>query len=52
MDSNLKKYQTGFTRSSGYEGLRPKGISPQAKKIFTPLAQLNAKPVYPGLNFE
>ncbi len=36
MDSK-KKHQTGFTGSSGYKGLRPKGISPQAKKIFTPL---------------
>ena len=30
-----KKYQTGFTGSSGYKGLRPKGISPQAKKMAT-----------------
>jgi hypothetical protein len=31
------KYQTGFTGSCGYNGLRPKGIWPQAKKIFNPL---------------
>ena len=31
MDSNLKKYQTGFTGPSGYKGLRPKGISPQGE---------------------
>jgi len=27
-----KTYQTGFTGSSGQRGLRPKSISPQAKK--------------------
>jgi len=26
-----KEYQTGFTGSSGYKGLRPKVISPKAK---------------------
>jgi len=32
MDSNLKEYETGFTGLSGYKGLRPEGISPQAEK--------------------
>jgi hypothetical protein len=40
MDSGLKKNWTGSTGSFGSYGLRPKGPSPQAKKILYPVKSL------------